>query len=226
MHWIVIFVGTTSTKYHCTVLDEERDREVNKARTNSDLHSTRNMTGRKSRRGGTSPKKKRLFNHGCEHLREWCQRREKADRLLTEINSLASTSTSSSPCTVCVDCSLRASTPKALTAKHTRTSHAICFDRTRMQFFCTCCCDYTYMEEYEALSFAAGVGFRGELGALSERITEVVSDQVPYSEAVASEQNDEEIETGCETLQADAVREAGFEALEAADCHPAGLRGT
>lgn len=185
----------------------------------------RNMTGRKSRRGSTNPKKKRLFNHGCEHLREWCQRREKADGLLTEINLLA-TSTLSSPCTVCVDCSLRASTPNALKEKHKRASHAICFDRTRMQFFCTCCGDYTYMEEYEALSFAAGVGFRGELGALSERITDVVSAPTPNSEASALGPNDDGVETGPETLHVGALREAGYEALEATDCYPAGLRGT
>ena len=185
------------------------------------------MTGRKSRRGGTSPKKKRMFNHGCEHLREWCQRREKADRLLTEINSLATTGrTSRSPCTVCVDCSLRASTPRALAEKHEKASHAICFDRARMQFFCTSCGDYTYMEEYGALSFAAGVGFRGELGALSERITDGASSQTPNAETTASEQNVDKMETDWETLGAGALREAGYEASEATDCYPAGLRGT
>ena len=104
------------------------------------------MTGRKgSRRQVTSPNRKRLFNHGCEHLRDWCRRREEAGRLLTEITSLASAP--SSPCTeaVCVDCSLKASTPRDLAEKHRRSPHAICFDRARMQFYCSCCSDYTYV---------------------------------------------------------------------------------
>ena len=52
-----------------------------------------------------------------------------------------------------------------------------------MQLYCSECEDYTYLEEYEAISFAAGLGFRGELGALSELVTDVVPRHHPKTES-------------------------------------------
>ena len=112
--------------------------------------------------------------------------------------------------------------------------HTIGFDRARMQFYCAECDDYTYLEEYEALSFAAGVGFRGELGALSELVTDVAHHHHPNTESpedkaneelrrqITSDEDDAKEQT---TLGADSLRDAGYEVIETSDGFPIGLRG-
>ena len=82
------------------------------------------------------------------------------------------------------------------------------------------------MEEYEALSFAAGVGFRGELGALSERETECAWGPDAKGEAVESDENEDGGGIEYEAFGTDALTEAGYEAVDTTDHFPVGLRGT
>jgi ubiquitin C-terminal hydrolase len=199
------------------------------------------MTGKKcSRKGGASSNSRRVFSHGCQHLREWCTRYDGS--LLTALNSLSCPP--GTVRTVCADCSLQSDRPNALKEKHIRKNavsagkHAICFDRARMQFFCIECDDYVYMEEYEAISFAAGTGFRGELGALSERVADVgpgpsdltLADLTPKTEIPEEKSNEESRWPSascdeCATASVDASREAGYLTVGTSDPWPMGIRG-
>jgi ubiquitin C-terminal hydrolase len=191
---------------------------------------------------GGITKKKRVFKHGCSHLRHWTSVR-KAGSLLASLNALVEDS--KCPITwkgsiVCAECELEATTPSILCEKHSHrgsSRHAICFDRARMHLFCMKCSDYVYMEEYEALLFAAGVGFQGELGVLSElradaKKTGQSTPTPPGSPAGTSEtgmgeEGDRSASGGlpCGRCINDSVYETSYREVKTGDGWPAGLRG-
>lgn len=82
------------------------------------------------------------------------------------------------------------------------------------------------MEEYEALSFAAGVGFRGELGALTERATDVALGQAVKGEFLEPEDTKDNRDSENGNTDAVGLNEPGYEVVEVIDSFPAGLRGT